>query len=77
MGLTMIKIIAGTVLLIAAFCAVGYLGLSRLPDAVMYVDSSKQCLFVDIVQGDKWKRISCSEFDPAAPYATEYGGRPE
>lgn len=72
----MIKVIVGTVLLVAAFCAVGYLGLSRLPDSEVFVDSDGQCLFVDTVINGKWTRIECTQFDFRQEYITRPGGRP-
>lgn len=51
------------------------LGLSRLPDAIVYQSyPDKQCLAVDIVQDNEWHRIKCHEFDWSRDYATEWGG---
>lgn len=51
------------------------IGLSRLPDAIVYQSyPDKQCLAVDIVQDNEWHRIKCHEFDWTRDYATEWGG---
>lgn len=59
-------------LLISAAIAIG---LSRLPDAIVYQSyPDKQCLAVDIVQDNEWRRIKCHAFDWTRDYATEWGG---
>lgn len=59
----------------AAFALALFLGLSRLPDAIVYqAYPDRKCLAVDIVQDNEWHRIKCSEFDWSRDYATEWGG---
>lgn len=71
----------GAVLIFAVLVAMGAVYLSRLPDAIVYQSyPERQCLAVDIVQGDEWERISCEEFSSQGgftrDYATQWGGRP-
>ena len=59
----------------AAFALALFLGLSRLPDAIVYhTYPDRKCLAVDIVKDNEWQRIKCSEFDWSQDYATEWGG---
>lgn len=59
----------------AAFALALFLGLSRLPDAIVYQTyPDRRCLAVDIVQDNEWHRIKCNEFDWSQDYATEWGG---
>ena len=65
----------GAALILACLIGLGAVYLSRLPDAIVYQSyPDRQCLAVDIVQGDEWRRIKCHEFDWTRDYATEWGG---
>ena len=71
----------GAVLIIACLLGLGAVYLSRLSNAIVYQSyPERQCLAVDIVQGDEWERISCEEFSSQGgftrDYATQWGGRP-
>lgn len=59
----------------AAIALAIFLGLSRLPDAIVYQTyPDRKCLAVDIVENNEWRRIKCHEFDWSRDYATEWGG---
>ena len=63
-------------LIVAALFALAIcLGLSRLPNAIVYQTyPDRRCLAVDIVVNNEWHRIKCEEFDWSQDYATEWGG---
>lgn len=78
----MIKTLLACLAIAALLAGVIVLGLSRLPRAMVIVEyPSGQCLAAKVVEGDKWRKVTCAEFEAmggySEPYERIWGARPE